>query len=478
MGERYSAVTKQDVWAFREILGESHVVFDDFDRLAPYRSDESGEHHARDPEAVVKPQTTDDISRVVAYCNKRRIPVTARGAGSGLSGGAVPLFGGVVLSFERMSKILEIDAENMVAVAEPGVVTNDLCRRVAEEGLFYAGYPMSVESSFIGGNVACNAGGAKVIKYGSTAAHVLGLDVVLASGEILHLGGKRRKDSSGYSLLRMMVGSEGTLGLFTKIYLRLIPQPGPSADLLVSFRSIEDAISAVPGAILASVGMPAAVEFIDKPTMRYAMDYVGSSVVPIGEAEAYLIIQIEASTRNTLLDAYRPVGEACMDRGALEVLVADNRWASEKIWAIRRNCLEALRAIDPTMEGGDFVVPSTEMSAMMAFIRELSLNYRAEIPCSGHVADGNIHPHPLKPEDRSIEEWAIQRQELLGEIALKAVELGGAVSGEHGIGFLKNDLLAQSKRDELRVMKAIKDALDPNGILNPGKLFSYEDMAD
>ncbi len=471
MTNRFNPVTQEDAVALRGFVGDNNVLFDDPDRLAPYSSDESGLGHAAAPEVVVKPQDANQVSRVVEYCSKRCIPITARGAGSGLAGGAIPLFGGVVVSFEKMSVILEVDTENMVAVVEPGVVTNDLCLRVAEDGLFYAGYPMSVQSSFIGGNVACNAGGAKVIKYGATAAHVLGLEVVLASGEILQLGGKRRKDSSGYSLLRLMVGSEGTLGLITKITLRLIPQPGPTADLLVPFLSTEDAVAAVPRAIMASLDMPVAVEFMDKLSMQHASEYTGNDLGLMKEAKAFLIIQVEASSKDTLLAAYRPVGEACMKAGALEVYVADNPWASEKIWSIRRNCLEALRVIDPTLEGGDFVVPSTEIPTMMAFIHELSEKYHAEIPCIGHVADGNIHPHPLKPDDRSLEEWTTQRHELLSEIALKAVELGGAVSGEHGIGFLKIDILAQSKRDELRAMKAIKDALDPNGILNPGKLF-------
>jgi len=380
-----------------------------------------------------------------------------------------------VLSFERMAAVLEIDRDNMVAVVEPGVVTNDLCRQVAEQGLFYAGYPMSVESSFIGGNVACNAGGAKVIKYGATAAHVLGLEVVLASGEVLQLGGKRRKDSSGYSLMRLMIGSEGTLGLVTKVYLRLIPQPGPTADLLVPFASTDAAIAAFPRAILAAPSMPSAVEFIDKLSMQHAQQYMGSEVPLLHEAEAYLIIQVEALDKASLLQAYRPVGEACLEAGALEVFVADNPWASERIWGLRRNCLEALRVIDPTLEGGDFVVPSTEIPVMIEYIRTLSEEHGVEIPCAGHVADGNLHPHPLKPADRSDEVWAAERHQLLGQIALRAVELGGAVSGEHGVGFLKNDLLAQSKTDELRAMKAIKQALDPQGILNPGKLFGLED---
>lgn len=471
MVDRFSSVTREDMMTLARIVGENNILFDDADRLAPYSRDESGSGHSAKPDIVVKPQNTDQISRLAEYCNRRHIPLTPRGAGSGLAGGAIPLFGGVVLSFEKMSAILEIDTENMVAVVEPGVVTNDLCLRVAEDGLFYAGYPMSVQSSFIGGNVACNAGGAKVIKYGATDAHVLGLEVVLASGEVLQLGGKRRKDSSGYSLLRLMVGSEGTLGLITKIFLRLIPQPGPTADLLVPFATTEDAVAAVPRAIMASQSMPVAIEFMDGASLRHAMAYTGNVVSQVDDAEAYLIIQVEAAGKESLLDTYRPVGEACMEAGALEVFVADNPWASEKIWSIRRNCLEALRVIDPTVEGGDFVVPSTEIPTMMRFIRGMAQKYRAEIPCAGHVADGNIHPHPLKPNDRTDAQWEVQRRQLLTEIALKAVELGGAVSGEHGVGFLKNDILAQSKRDELRVMKAIKDALDPHGILNPGKLF-------
>lgn len=477
MSNRFNAVTQEDARILRDIVGENNLLFNDADRMVAYSSDESGHGHSAAPEIVVKPQTTEQISLMVKHCNARNIPITARGAGSGLAGGAIPLFGGVVVSFEKMSAILEIDTENMVAVVEPGVVTNDLCIRVAEDGLFYAGYPMSVQSSFIGGNVACNAGGAKVIKYGATDAYVLGLEVVLASGEVLQLGGKRRKDSSGYSLLRLMIGSEGTLGLITKVFLRLIPQSGPTADLLVPFLTTEDAVAAVPRAIMASQGMPAAVEFMDKLSMQHAMEYTGNDLAQMEKAEAYLVIQVEATSKDRLLEAYRPVGEACMKAGALEVFVADNPWASEKIWSIRRNCLEALRVVDPTVEGGDFVVPSTEIPVMMAFIRKLSAEYCVEIPCAGHVADGNIHPHPLRPTDRSLEEWVVQRHELLSTIALKAVELGGAVSGEHGIGFLKNDVLAQSKSDELRAMKAIKDALDPNGILNPGKLFSDGDPA-
>ena len=474
MARRWAWVTNEDANELRRIVGEANCLYGDSHRMAPYRTDESGLHHAHDPDIVLKPGTVDEVSQIASYCNRRKIPITPRGAGSGLAGGAVPLMGGVVLSFERMAKILEVDGQNMVAVVEPGVVTNDLCRRVAEDGLFYAGYPMSVQSSFIGGNVACNAGGSKVIKYGSTAAHVLGLQVVLASGDILELGGKRRKDSSGYSLLRLMIGSEGTLGLITKIVLRLLPKPGPTVDLLVAFRSTEDAVAALPKVIQASETLPSAIELMDKASMHYAIQYTGTEIPGIDAAEAFLIVQIEAARKSSLFDAYRPVGEACLVANAIEVFVADTPWDSERIWALRRNCLEAVKMIDPTVEGGDFVVPPSEIPAMVAAIRAFGSAYGVEIPCAGHVADGNIHPHPLRPTGMALDEWIELREQLLSELARKAADLGGAVSGEHGVGFLKRDLLIQTKPDEWRVMKAIKEAVDPNGILNPGKLFPVD----
>jgi glycolate oxidase len=330
---------------------------------------------------------------------------------------------------------------------------------------------MSVESSFVGGNVACNAGGAKVIKYGATAAHVLGLEVVLPSGEIIELGGKRRKDSSGYSLLRLFIGSEGTLGVFTKIYLNLIPKPGRVADLLVPFKTAEDAVFAVPKVMMASKELPVAVEFIDQLSVSHCSAYTNSTLPHQDEAGAYLILQLEGRTKEDLQDVYEMAGNTCLESGALEVFVADNKFASEKIWNIRRNWLEALKAADPHVGSGDFVVPLSEIPRMMEKITELSKEYGVEIPCAGHAADGNIHPAPLKPADMSLDCWKSMAEGILERIAMEAARLGGAVSGEHGVGFMKKGILSKTKAGEIAVMRQIKAALDPDNILNPGKVF-------
>ncbi len=465
---RLTATTREQLKA---IVGASNVVYGDAGQLQAYGRDESGALFSSQPELVVKPTSTAEVSAILRLASRHRIPVTPRGAGSGLAGGAVPVFGGIVLSLEKMNKILEIDETNLVAVVEPGVVTNDLCRLVAEVGLFYAGYPMSVESSFIGGNVACNAGGAKVVKYGSTGVHVLGLEVVLPCGDVVQLGGKRKKDSSGYDLLRLFVGSEGTLGVFTKVIVNLIPMPGRVAELLVPFRKLEDAILAVPKLVVAGGTLPVAVEFIDRLSVKYCSLYTNSTLPRQDEADAYLIVQLEGRTRDNLQDTYEIVGNACLENGGLEVFVADSRFASEKLWNMRRNWLEALKAVDPMVSIGDFVVPVSEIPVMMQKIAEVAETYRVEIPCAGHAADGNIHPAPLRPDGVPPAEWKIQMKEILDAIALAAVSLGGAVSGEHGIGFLKKEVLAKSKRQEVQIMRAIKKCLDPQGILNPGKLF-------
>lgn len=453
------------------IVGESGVIFGDESQLTPYAQDESGGGLSNMPDVVVKPATTEQVSGVLRLASRESLPVTPRGAGSGLAGGAVPVRGGIVLSLERMNRILEIDVENLVAVVEPGVVTNDLCRAAAERGLFYAGYPMSVESSSVGGNIACNAGGAKVVKYGATAAHVLGLEVVLASGQVIRMGGKRKKDSSGYNLVRLFVGTEGTLGVITQATLNLVPAPGRVADLLVPFAHLQDAARAVPKMLLAGKAVPVAVEFLDRVSVRYCSTYTNSRLPHQEEAAAYLIVQLEGRTPDDLRDAYESVGKVCLDAGALEVYVADNRFASERIWSFRRNWLEALKAADPMVSTGDVVVPVSEIEAMMQAVADVSAKRGVEIPCAGHAADGNIHPAPLRPRALSPLEWRSRAEEILNEIALAAISVGGAVSGEHGIGILKRGILMQSKADEVEIMRAIKSSLDPAGIMNPGKLF-------
>jgi glycolate oxidase len=471
--KEYNKVTSKIVEKIKKILkNENLLIYQDEENLKSYSNDESGgEYYAHMPDLVVKPETKEQISEIVKLCNEEHIPITPRGAGSGLAGANIPIYGGIVISLERLNKIIEIDTKNLVAVVEPGVVTNDLCRIVSEKGLYYAGYPMSVETSFIGGNVATNAGGSKVIKYGNTGHHILGLEVVMPDGEIIEYGGKRRKDSSGYNLLHLFIGSEGTLGIFTKIYVNLIPQPGKVVDLLVPFESIEKAIENVAPLMTETKVLPSAIEFIDKESIRYASKYTGMKLPYQDEVESYLIIQYEGNNLRELEDIYEKSGLTLQKNGAKDVFIADNRTNSEKIWRMRRNWLESLKAVDTYVPTGDVVVPTSKIPEIMGYINEVSKEYKVDIPVAGHAGDGNLHPAPLKPDKISPGEWKDVSEEILGKIAIKAAEMGGAISGEHGIGFIKKELLKQTKEKEYTRMKEIKKILDPNNIMNPGKLF-------
>ncbi|MGQ9619065.1 MAG: FAD-binding oxidoreductase, partial [Candidatus Aminicenantia bacterium] len=452
-------------------VGEKGIIYEDRDALENYSRDESGKYYFHIPDIVLKPTSSNQISQILKIANRERIPVTPRGAGSGLSGGCIPICGGIVLSLERMNRLIEVDKTNMVAIVEPGMITNELCQLVSKEGLFYAGYPMSVEISFIGGNVATNAGGGKVIKYGNTGKHVLGLEAVLADGEIVQFGGKRRKDSSGYNFVQFLIGSEGTLAVFTKIFLNLIPNPGRAIDFLISFENTESAISTIEKIFSEARTIPSSLEFIDRISVEIGKEFSKVSI-PISEnAEAFLIVQFEEDNENKLFEIGERISETLARGGAIDVLASTEKASSERIWKIRRNWIEALKSIDPYVLSGDVVVPPSKIPETMNFIKEISKEFDVKIPVAGHAGDGNLHPALMKPDRISPEKWKEFAEEILKGIALKAAELGGAVSGEHGIGFLKKELLKITKRKEWELMKKIKEDLDPNNILNPGKLF-------
>ena len=472
MKSKFNKINKSFIKELRHIVGERAVIYEDREQLEAYSRDEAGgEYYSHMPDAVIKPKTKKEISEIVKLANKNSIPITPRGAGSGLSGAAVPIYGGIVLTLERMNEIIEIDKTNLVTVIEPGVVTNDLCRKVAEDGLYYAGYPMSVETSFIGGNVATNAGGSKVIKYGNTGHHVLGIEAVLADGEIIQFGGKRRKDSSGYNFVNLLVGSEGTLAIFTKIYLNLIPLPGKTVDLLIPFKDIETAMKNVSIMIKESKVLPTAVEFIDKVSVKIGSIYNNTTLPYQDEAEAYLIVQFEGRNKKELEDIYEKAGKAIISQGALDVFVADNRMFSDNIWKVRRNWLEGIKFVDPYVPTGDIVVPTSKIPEIMEFIQHISKKYNVVIPVAGHAADGNLHPAPMKPKELPPEKWKDLSEIILKEIAIEASKLGGAISGEHGIGFIKKELIPKTKPKEYVLMKRIKKEFDPNNIMNPGKIF-------
>jgi glycolate oxidase len=472
MEQDYGMVTREVIEELQEIVEAKNMIFEDSEKLENYAADEAGEIFGHLPEIVVKPDSRDQVSKIVRLANKNRIPITPRAAGSGIAGAAVPLFGGIVLSVERMNKILEIDKINRVAVVESGVITNELCQKVLEEGMMYAGYPMSIETSFIGGNVATNAGGGKVIKYGNTRKHILGLEVVLPTGDIVELGGKFRKDTWGYNLLNLMIGSEGTLGIVTKVIVNLVSSVNKTVDLLVPFGDVETAVNAVANVIVKGGVVPVSVEFMDKLAVHLTTQYLNAKIAFQDKAEAYLLIQLDSDSKKELENIYERVGEICLNHGGLEVFVAESRTDSEKIWNIRQEFAEALRAADPYASlSGDVVVPLSKVPEMMKEIEKIGKKYNMTIATVAHIADGNLHPELMKPENIPVEEWPKIAEEIYEEMTEIAIQFGGAGSGEHGIGFLKKPIFLKTKLEaEINLMRGIKKLFDPNNILNPGKI--------
>lgn len=468
----YGKLTPTIIEGLRSVLGREGIITDDTEALENYSWDQAGRIWGHMPEAVIRPENTEQISSVMKIASLHRIPVTPRGAGSGLNGGAVPLAGGIVLSLERMNAILEIDPINRVAVVEPGVVTNDLCRAAADKGFLYAGYPMSTETSFIGGNFATNAGGGKVVRYGSTRRHILGAEVVLPSGEVMNLGGRFRKDSWGYNLLQLLIGSEGTLAIATKLIVNLEPKPGKTVNLLACYPDIETLVESV-SKVIASGKKIISCEFMDKNLVRYTTEYLGCKLPEQERSEGYLIIQIEADNEEQLEESYEAVGNICMSCGAFEVFVAESRTDSASMWNVRQNGLEGMRAKDPfACSSGDLMVPLSAVPEMLKRIDSAGKLWGLEMGIISHIADGNIHPIPIKPDGMSPDRWAVYSEEFFEALIKEAISLGGVGSGEHGVGHVKQHIIIQSKTPaELELLKGIKNSFDPLNILNPGKIF-------
>jgi len=471
-GHGYNPLTPVIAEELRRLVGPRYVLYGDAEKLEPYSHDEIPDpHYAHMPEAVVRPRTAEEIAAIMKLANRERIPVTPRGAGSGLSGGAVPVHGGIVLLCDRMNEILEIDRQNMVAVVEPGVVTAEINERIAADGLFYAGYPMSLETCYIGGNVAENAGGGKAVKYGVTGRYVLGLEVVTPTGEIVQLGGKLVKDVTGYNMIGLMVGSEGTLGVFTKIILKLLPLPKASVDLLALFPTAEAAIAAVPKIMTTGGVIPTAIEFMDRVSVAAACEYLNETL-PYERAGAMLLITVDGADAGQVEREYDTVGEMCLQAGAFEVYVADNRTTSERIWNMRRNIAEAFAIITPRQANEDLVVPIAEIPKLVAAMGRISAKYGVRIPSYGHAGDGNLHTRITARPEWSDERWAEVLPGVLEELYTATAELGGRISGEHGIGHKRKKYMPMFVSAEyLDMLRAVKMALDPNGILNPGKIF-------
>jgi glycolate oxidase len=475
MNRPYAAVTPDVARRIAGIVGERNVIYRDPERLGPYGHDESAdESGGHPPELVARPGSAEEVQALVRLANAERIPITPRGAGSGLSGGAVPICGGMVLDVCRMNRILEIDTENLMVVVEPGVITSEINEKLRPHRLFYAGYPMSLETCCIAGNVAENAGGGKAVKYGVTGRYVTGLDVVAPTGELLHLGGKLVKDVTGLNLLQLMVGSEGTLGIFTRIILKLLPLPQASVDLLCLFRSAAEAIAAVPRIMTGTGVIPTAIEFMDQTSVQASCKYLNESI-PYEQAGAMLLITVDGTDAAQVERDYERIGETCEACGAFEVYVADNRTTSERLWRIRRNIAEAFKVVSPHQSLEDIVVPMAAIPAMVEAVGRLAAAYDVAIPCYGHAGDGNLHATPVMNPAWTLERWRETLPRLLTDLYRETARLGGRISGEHGIGHKRKAYLPLAvDAGSLQMMRAIKRALDPNGIMNPGKIVDVD----
>ncbi|MBC8014742.1 MAG: FAD-binding protein [Sporomusaceae bacterium] len=474
---QFNKVTDSIIRQLQEILGAANVIADK-EKMEMYSRDETSDKlWEKMPEVVIKPENAQQISEVVKLANREMIPITPRGGGSGLAGGAVPMHGGMVLSLEKMNKIIEIDIENLFMVLEPGVTTGDVQKEAKVFNLFYAGDPCSAESSFIGGNVATNAGGNKAVKYGVTGRHVYGLEVVMPDGDIVTYGGKNVKDVTFYDIVHLMVGSEGTLGIITKIWLKLMPLPQFVADLLVPFPDMQTAIKVVPKIMTAGI-IPTAVEFMDRISVLAAEQYLNKTLPYSKESGAYIICEVDGNTEAQVQEDYETIGKLCMENGALEVFVADNISTQDRIWKSRKAYAEALRMISPVYCMEDIVVPISNIPAALDAIEKISAKYECKIPSAGHAGDGNIHATILR-EDRDDNEWHDLKYAVLEEIYDAVYKLEGNLSGEHGIGAKRvSAMYKHMDEGQKKVLHTVKKAFDPNNIMNPGKIVQFGRIAE
>ena len=419
------------------------------------------------PDLVVLPGTTPEVAAIARLCNERRVPLVVRGAGTGYTGGAVPTRGGVVVAMERFTRILEIDRTNLLAVVEPNVITADLQRAVEAVGLFYPPDPASLDRSALGGNVAECAGGPRAFKYGTTRRYVLALEAVLPTGEIIQTGSKAVKNVVGYDLTQLLVGSEGTLAIITKITLRLIPTPPARATLLAVFADVQAAVDAVT-ALLDRRVVPAAIELIDADSLHVVRDQLGEALAPAA-AGALLIVEADGTQAAVDEDIDR-VAQACRGAGATAVTRAAGDEERERMWNARRLISLALRATGLLKINHDVVVPRGRIPQLFEVIGGLRDVYRLRIAAFGHAGDGNIHVNLMvDPADAAERARAKEAERVLFE---RVVALEGSISGEHGIGFAKAPYLGiELSPDVIALMKRVKAAFDPNGILNPGKIF-------
>jgi glycolate oxidase len=461
----YHRITQDDMDFFVSVCGRENIlsgedIHDDFSH------DELGDLKCF-PEVLISPATTLEVSRLMKYAFEKSIPVTPRGQGTGLVGGSVALHGGIMISTARMNHILELDQQNLTLTVEPGVLLMDIAAYVEAHDLFYPPDP-GEKSASIGGNISTNAGGMRAVKYGVTRDYVRALEVVLPDGEIAWFGGKIVKNSSGYSLKDLIIGSEGTLGIVTRAVLRLLPKPAKAISLLVPFPNLETAIETVP-LIIQSKAIPTAIEYMERAVIENAEDFLGKKF-PDASSDAYLLLTFDGNSREDVEKDYEKVAHICLQRGAVDIFISDTQERQESIWSARGAFLEAIKASTTEMDECDVVVPRNQVAEFVKFTRVIETEEGLRIRSFGHAGDGNLHVYLLRDE-LSREEFRTRLELAFARLYKKAKELGGQVSGEHGIGHAKRPYMPEVAGElELSLMRQIKRAFDPRNILNPGKV--------
>lgn len=457
-----------------DIVGSDGILTDASD-LDAYGHDEYAlETYVQPPKAVLKPSSEEQVARIVKLCAETVVPVTARGGGTGLSAACVADPHGIVLSLERLNKLIEADPNNYAITVQAGVTLEQINKAAEDIGLFFPPHPGD-ESAMAGGMVATNAGGARAVKYGTIKRFVLGLQVVMASGEIVELGGSFMKASIGYGLMELMIGSEGTLGIITRVTLALLPKPGSIQTLLAPFNTVSAAIESVP-AILNRGIIPFAVEFVEQSAIACAERLVDKRW-PARQGPASLLLILDGPDEELVLSQAEAIGEVMEERGALDILLADNRERQEEILGIRSMIYEALRP--GTVELFDVCVPRSQIAGHVEFVHSLEKKYQMPLPTYGHAADGNVHTNVMRTRieegvlGEEVPDWSSKHEAVRREIFDDVIRRKGNISGEHGIGLAKRDYLINNIGEtNVALMRSIKKALDPEGILNPGKIFT------
>ncbi|HET8573904.1 MAG TPA: FAD-linked oxidase C-terminal domain-containing protein [Edaphocola sp.] len=467
----FKNIDDDDIAAFSRILGPGRVLTDEENRQK--NSHDQTEDLSLYPDVVLLPRNTEDIRQVMAYCYERHIAVTPKGAGTGLSGGAIPVWGGVSLDMRCLNKIIRIDTDNFQVVTEPGVITEVLQNEVAGKGLFYPVDPASRGSCFIGGNVAESSGGPKAVKYGTVKDYVLNLKAVLPDGRLIETGANTLKNATGYDLTRLLVGSEGTLAVITEITIKLLPLPERRLLILAAFNSAENACRAV-NAILNAGIIPSALEFMEKDALVCAQQYLGESPVSVpDEVQAHLLIEVDGWDMDMLLKQAEAIAEALRPLTDEDMLLAEDGQQQEVLWKLRRVVGEAAKKSSIYKEE-DTVVPRACLPELLAYVKAVGKKYGFRSICYGHAGDGNLHVNILK-EGLSDREWREEIPKAIREIFVFVKQKGGTISGEHGIGYVQKEYMDIAfPAQTLSLMKSIKHVFDPKGILNPGKIFPEE----